>query len=81
MLELLGWTGAVGLLIAFMLSSFGQLDSRGTIYHLVNMVCAILLLINAYYNKAYPFLFINAFWTVTSGVALVKNYTKQKIST
>ena len=73
MLEMIGWIGAVGLLIAFVLSSLGKLDNRGSLYHAINLICALLLVVNAYYSEAYPFFVINIFWSLTSAYSLIKN--------
>lgn len=81
MLVIIGWVGALGLLIAFVLSSLGKLDNRGSLYHTINLISAILLIVNAYYSEAYPFFVINIFWSLTSTYSLFKNiYLKEKIS-
>lgn len=68
-----GWVGAFGLLIAFVLSSLGKMDSQGTPYHLINLFCSLLLIVNATANSAYPFIVINSFWSLMSGYAIGKN--------
>ena len=73
MLEIIGWIGAIGLLMAFVLSSTGKLDNKGNLYHTVNLISAALLIANAYFNEAYPFFVINIFWSITSIYALIKN--------
>ena len=72
--SLAGWVGAFGLLIAFILSSLGRMDSQGTPYHLINLFCSVLLIFNAVYNEAYPFIVINGFWSLMSSYALWKNW-------
>ena len=72
-----GWVGAFGLLIAFCLSSLGKMDSQGTPYHLLNLLCSILLIINAIANAAYPFILINFFWSIISTYTIGKNFLKQ----
>ena len=81
MLEIIGWIGAIGLLVAFVFSSLGKLDNRGNLYHAINLLSAILLVVNAYYSEAYPFFIINIFWSLTSTYSLVKNtFLKENIS-
>lgn len=72
-----GWVGALGLLIAFCLSSLGKMDSQGTPYHLINLSCSLLLIANATANNAYPFIVINAFWSLMSTYAIAKNLLKK----
>ena len=70
---LAGWVGAFGLLFAFVASSLDRLDNLGTPYHLTNGICSALLIVNATYNEAYPFIVINSFWTLMSVYAISKN--------
>ncbi len=72
-----GWVGAIGLLIAFCLSSLGKMDSQGTPYHLINLFCSVLLIVNATANSAYPFIVINSFWSLMSAYAIGKNIFKK----
>ena len=73
MIELAGWVGALGLLFAFVASSLGKLDNQGTPYHIINLICALLLIVNATSNSAYPFVVINTFWSLMSAYAITKN--------
>ncbi|MEM6769510.1 MAG: hypothetical protein AAF597_02900 [Bacteroidota bacterium] len=73
-----GWVGAFGLLIAFCLSSLGKMDSQGTPYHLINLFCSVLLIVNATANAAYPFIVINSFWSMMSAYAIGKNLLGQQ---
>ena len=72
MIELIGWIGAIGLLFAFIASSLGKLDNQGRIYHLINLICAGLLIVNAYVNAVYPFVVINTFWGIASLFILIR---------
>ena len=72
-ITLAGWIGAFGLLFAFVASSLDKLDNLGTPYHLINGLCSALLIVNAGYNGAYPFIVINTFWTMMSAYAIIKN--------
>ena len=78
MIELAGWVGALGLLFAFIASSLDKLDNLGTPYHLINLVCSLLLIVNATANEAYPFIVINSFWSLMSSYAISKNLLKGK---
>ena len=75
-----GWVGAFGLLIAFCLSSLGKMDSQGTPYHLINLFCSVLLIMNATANAAHPFIVINSFWSMMSAYAIGKNLFKPTIA-
>jgi hypothetical protein len=73
-----GWVGALGLLFAFVASSLDKLDNLGTPYHIINLICSILLIINATANDAYPFILINSFWSLMSTYAISKNVLARK---
>lgn len=70
---LAGWVGAFGLLFAFVASSLDKMDNLGTPYHLINGLCSALLIINATYNAAYPFVVINTFWAMMSAYRIGLN--------
>lgn len=76
---LAGWVGAFGLLIAFVMSSLGKMDSQGTPYHIINLSCSVLLIVNATANSAYPFIVINSFWSMMSAYAIGKNLLKSSL--
>ncbi len=73
LITIAGWVGALGLLFAFVASSLDKLDNLGTPYHIINLVCSVLLIVNATANGAYPFIVINSFWSLMSAYAIGKN--------
>ena len=68
-IEIIGWIGAVEVIIAYALNSYGGLTSDSTIFQLLNLTGAIFLIANTWYNKAYPSMVINIIWTVIAIVA------------
>lgn len=78
MIALAGWVGALGLLFAFVASSLDKLDNLGTPYHLINLVCSCLLIVNATANGAHPFVVINTFWAMMSAYSIAKNLLRAK---
>jgi len=73
MIAIAGWVGALGLLFAFVASSLDKLDNLGTPYHLINLICSLLLILNATVNEAYPFILINSFWSLMSAYSIGRN--------
>ena len=67
LINILGWIGAIALLIAYALISARRLEGDSTSYQLLNLVGSILLMLNTLYYRAYPSSFLNLFWM---GVAL-----------
>ncbi len=66
-IDVLGWIGAMALLVAYVLISARRVESGSTSYQLLNLVGSILLIFNTLYYRAYPSSFLNLFWM---GVAL-----------
>lgn len=71
-LEAFGWIGAAGLLTAFYLNTTKRLTTDSRIYQWLNLICAVMLAINAYYISSIPFLIINAFWAIVAILSLSK---------
>ena len=66
-IDILGWIGAIALLVAFALISAKKVEGDSTGYQLLNLVGSILLILNTLYYGAYPSSLLNLFWI---GVAL-----------
>ncbi len=67
LIDILGWIGAAGLLIAYALVSAKRVEGDSTGYQLLNAVGSIFLMINTIHYEAYPSAFLNLFWL---GVAI-----------
>ena len=74
--ELFGWFGAIFLLSAYGLSANKKHKLNIRLYLLLNLIGSLLLVINAYFIKSYPFLLVNLIWAGISTIELfVKNNT------
>lgn len=70
---LIGIAGAFLVLVAFMLNEFHSKISPETVtYNLLNIAGSGLLMYYAYALQSWPFLFLNAVWTMAAIVKLVK---------
>ncbi len=67
LINILGWIGAIALLVAYALISARRVEGDSTGYQLLNLVGSILLMLNTLYYEAYPSSFLNLFWM---GIAL-----------
>ena len=66
--DVIGWLGAAALLAAYGLVSSKRLDGDSMTYQLLNLICAVLLIVNSTYYGAYPSTFVNVVWI---GIAVV----------
>ena len=80
-IDIIGWIGSFLLVLAYWLISKGRLKSTTAAYQLLNIVGSIMLLVNAYYYRAYPSSAVNVVWTFIGLYWLIKISGKKKMST
>ncbi len=72
LIDILGWIGAIALLVAYALISARRVEGDSTGYELLNLVGGVLLMLNTLYYGAYPSSFLNLFWIAVALYALRK---------
>ncbi|MAG78352.1 hypothetical protein CL616_03235 [archaeon] len=60
--EIIGWIGAGLIILAYFLLTHHDLNSKSKLYQGMNLVGAIFLAINLFFNKAYPSFAVNIIW-------------------
>ena len=65
--DLLGWVGALMVLLAYAAVSFQKIRPDTTLYQVSNAVGGLFLVVNTVYYHAYPSAFVNVVWI---GIAL-----------
>jgi len=68
--NVLGWVGVVALLSAYWLVSTQKTMGDSTTYQGMNLLGAILVLVNSSYYGAYPSVGVNAAWIAIGAYAL-----------
>lgn len=76
-MDLLGWTGAVLLLVAFALVSNGLLCPKGIRYQFLNVAGGLFLLANNVFYGAYPSGFVNLVWSGVAVIMVVQGFLKK----
>jgi hypothetical protein len=74
--QILGWLGAFGLLAAFFLNSRKIISSDSKAYQWINLICALMLMANAFHINSYPFMVINGFWAIVALMAIFRSPEK-----
>ncbi len=69
-IDIVGWSGAVLLLVAYGLLSARRLEGHSVRYQLMNIQGSLCLLANAAYHRALPSAFVNLVWVLIAGCAL-----------
>jgi hypothetical protein len=67
LIDVIGWIGAVAILVAYALVSTRKLEGTSTPYQLLNLAGGACLIVNTIYYKAYPSTFVNLVW---AGIAI-----------
>lgn len=65
--DLLGWAGALMVLLAYGAVSFQKIRPDSAVYQVPNAVGGLFLVVNTVYYHAYPSAFVNVVWI---GIAL-----------
>jgi hypothetical protein len=72
-IEVVGWTGAALVLVAYGLLSSGRLTGRSAAYQLMNVIGAAGFVVNSGWNGALPSAALNVVWMGIGVVALIRN--------
>lgn len=70
--DLIGFVGVAMLLVAFFLNLKGILNKDSVVYILLNLAGAALACIASYLIRYYPFVLLEATWTLVSAYALFR---------
>lgn len=62
LIEVIGWAGALMILLAYGLLSTGRMSARTIPYHMLNIVGALCFVVNSGYNGALPSAALNVIW-------------------
>lgn len=68
--DLIGWTGAGLLLLAYGMVSFKKLQADSGRYQLLNVLGSCCLMVNTAYYRAYPSSVVNVIWIMIAILAL-----------
>lgn len=78
MIEILGWSGALLLLLAYGLLSVGKLRSQDVRYQSMNIIAGVFLIVNAVSNGVWPFVALNAVWALVGIFTVIRITTQEK---
>jgi hypothetical protein len=79
--EVAGWTGALLILLGYLLISAGKLTGQSPAYQWMNIVGAAGFVINGWWHRAIPSTALNVIWMGIGAVALWKIARKAASST
>lgn len=76
LIDILGWLGAVVLLVAYALVSSRRVEGDAASYQYLNLGGSVLLMVNAAFYGAYPSAFVNVVWLGIALFTLTRSFRK-----
>lgn len=71
--DIIGWLGAAAVLYAYFLVSTNRIKGDSLHYQFFNVFGAICLIVNTFYNHAYPSMVVNIIWIAVAFYAVLRN--------
>jgi hypothetical protein len=78
LVEIVGWTGATLILLAYLLLSMGRLTGRSILYQAMNVVGAAGFIVNGWWHGAIPSAALNVIWMLIGAVALSRILSRRR---
>lgn len=75
-IDVVGWIGGLEVIVAYFMINQNRVDSSSTMYQVLNLTGAALLIVNTMYYKAYPSSLINLIWVGIAIYGLIKRKSK-----
>ena len=72
LIEVIGWAGAVFVLVAYVLLSMQRLTATAASYRWLNLAGSAGLIVNAGWNGAFPTVFLNLVWLAVTAYSLMR---------
>ena len=64
LIEIMGWIASVLIVGSYALNITGKLSASSKTYVLANIIGGIFFVVNTYFHKAYPSMFVNVIWVI-----------------
>ena len=79
--EIVGWAGAVLILLAYLLLSAGKLTGQSMLYQGMNVVGAAGFVVNGWWHGALPSAVLNVLWLLIGLFAAFRIFKRRRIVT
>lgn len=78
LIDILGWTGSVMVIVAYGLNSYQRMASNSLGFLLLNFIGGILLIVYSAFHGAFANTFINVVWVFIAVPALIRYFVKKR---
>lgn len=79
LVEIIGWTGSIAILLAYSLNSYQKIRSDSLLFLFLNLAGGMLLIVYSFYKAAMANAFLNLVWVVVAMIALGKLYHQRRV--
>jgi hypothetical protein len=79
--EVVGWTGALLILLAYVLVTVGRLTGQSLAFQWMNLLGAAGFIVNGWWHRALPSTALNVVWMLIATVALWRLWKRKGSST
>ena len=79
LIEMMGWIASVLIVGSYALNITGKLSASSKIYVLANIIGGVFFVVNTYFHKAYPSMFVNVVWVIIAIYMISKKKSNSKI--
>ena len=78
--EVVGWGGALLILLAYLLLSAGRLTGQSLVYQGMNVVGAAGFIVNGWWHGALPSAVLNVIWILIGAIAFWRILARRRVS-
>ena len=75
MISIIGWLGAICILVAYGLLTFRKVDNRSLKYHALNLVGGSSIAVDSYFAAAYPATALNIVFATLGAYGVFRSQT------
>ena len=79
LIEMMGWIASVLIVGSYALNITGKLPASSKTYVLANIIGGVFFVVNTYFHKAYPSMFVNVVWVIIAIYMISKKKSNSKI--
>jgi len=79
LIEMMGWIASVLIVGSYALNITGKLPASSKTYVLANIIGGVFFVVNTYYHKAYPSMFVNVIWVIIAIYMISRKKSNSKI--
>ena len=78
LIEIMGWIASILIVGSYALNITGKLHASSKTYVLANIIGGVFFVVNTYYHKAYPSMFVNVVWVIIAIYMISKKKSNSK---